>query len=343
MVFEVRCLAPQKGRNPAVLARFPNNPFWGTLSNIYTLIGKASSRLKSKQAGCFVLRSIGRMRVVTRKQAEIAVRDHLHGLIGTEPFLVSSGYSAHFRDWKRGLLDGLRPDLIEPHFQKGSGGELSRPVPKLSAAYSSSALCVNAFGPARESPDWLDFKGLKGFTEFAFEGKLPTGLGGTPPNLDFVARSPKRVLAVESKFLETLTPVIPEFAPVYEAAFQNCRCPRLHAAFTAVRSGSEPFAYLDVAQLLKHALGLINLPRREPLMTGKALTLGFVFWEPTNHDELSPYDQLRSELARFSSLMDGGKIEFVSIDYPSLWKRWLQAPQKASHASRLIERYSHPL
>jgi hypothetical protein len=283
------------------------------------------------------------MRVVTRKQAEEAVRDHLHGLIGTEPFCVSSGYPAHFRDWKKGLLDGLRPDLIEPHFQKGSGGELSRPVPKLSAAYSSSALCVNAFGPARECPEWLDFKGLKGFTEFAFEGKLATGLGGTPPNLDFVASSPKRILAVESKFLETLTPVIPEFAPVYEAAFQNCGCPRLHAAFTAVRSGSELFAYLDVAQLLKHALGLINLPRREPLMTGKALTLGFVFWEPKNRDELSPYDQLRSELARFAWLMDGGKIEFAAIDYPSIWKQWLQGPQTASHASRLIGRYCHPL
>jgi len=283
------------------------------------------------------------MRIVTRKQAEEAVRDHLHGLIGTEPFLVSSGYPAHFRDWKKGLLDGLRPDLIEPHFRKGSGGELSRTIPKLSAAYSSSALCVNAFGPARENPGWLEFESYTGFTEFAFEGKLPTGLGGSPPNLDFVARSPDQVLAVESKFLETLTPVIPEFAPVYDAAFQNCGCPRLLEAFTAVRSGSELFAYLDVAQLLKHALGLINLPRREPLMTGKDLTLGFVFWEPTNRDELSPYDQLRSELARFSCLMDGGKIEFVPIDYPSLWERWLQAPQTASHASRLIGRYSHPL
>lgn len=98
-----------------------------------------------------------------------------------------------------------------------------------------------------------------------------------------------------------------------------------------------------MAQLLKHALGLINLPRREPLMTGKDLTLVFVFWEPTNREELSPYDQLRSELARFSHLMDGGKIEFISIDYPPLWEQWLKAPQTASHASRLIERYSHPL
>lgn len=130
------------------------------------------------------------MRTVTRKQAEEAVRDHLHGLIGTEPFLVSSGYPAHFDDWRDGVFEGLPFDLIERDFRSGSGGELSSPIPKLSAAYSSSALCVNAFGPARANHGWLEFEGYTGFTDFAFEGKLPTGLRGEPTNLDFVASSP---------------------------------------------------------------------------------------------------------------------------------------------------------
>lgn len=220
--------------------------------------------------------------------------------------------------------------------------------PKFCAAYSSSALCANSFAPARENPSWLQFGDFSGFSEFLFEWKLKksdwkskTGSDGNPPNLDFVATTENRILAVESKYLETLEQKTPKFSDVYGEAFANCGCPVLERVYRSILAGDSEFHYLDAAQLLKHALGVIHYstPVGNPV---EERTLGYVFWEPENHEELEPYCSHREELRVFEQLMESSKVGFVSMSYPALWESWQQEPDTANHANTLIRRYSLP-
>jgi hypothetical protein len=57
--------------------------------------------------------------------------------------------------------------------------------------------------------------GIHGFRSIKFEQKLPTGLGGTPPNIEFIAENETDVIAIESKFLEYFGPKKPRFKSSY--------------------------------------------------------------------------------------------------------------------------------
>ena len=100
----------------------------------------------------------------------------------------------------RGYLGDAALNLRQPMsaralaaFDKADGGELrdrgDTPA-KMRALHSSSALGVNVFSYWEDRPDLtpllkaMDVVGGAGTLEF--ERKLPTGAGGTPPNLDVV-------------------------------------------------------------------------------------------------------------------------------------------------------------
>src|SRR5690606_24898035 len=127
-------------------------------------------------------------------------------LAGGAAFRSGTSHDDHFLEWKSNLLPGVGMESVRDDLSGGSGGVLyDKPggaPAKCCAPYSSSVLCVNTFGLARSEPVLLTIFGLSGFTTCRFETKLPTGLGGTPPNLDLVATSRNLRLAVESKFLE---------------------------------------------------------------------------------------------------------------------------------------------
>ena len=182
--------------------------------------------------------------------------------------VADSGYLQKYED---NLFRPLSMKALSA-FENGSGSELkpassTRPA-KMSALHSSSALAVNYFDywSDTESSPLLAALGIDGTSSgIRFEAQYPTGLPGTPPNLDVaIALNGGNVVAIESKFTEWLTPKSPTLSPFKSKYFESPdqwsskglhSCQRLAEAMQA---GTEKFRHLDAAQLLKHALGLAN-------------------------------------------------------------------------------------
>jgi hypothetical protein len=82
-------------------------------------------------------------------------------------------------------------------------------------------------------------------------------LRGTPPNLDVYLTTEREALAVESKFLEYLTPKVAS----YSNSYSREALPFCEQSWWKVLDDSKTAAarHLDVAQLVKHYLGLVSL------------------------------------------------------------------------------------
>jgi hypothetical protein len=249
------------------------------------------------------------------------------------------------RGYTKAPHDNLLPDLdtsILDDFSTGDGGELGGPLPKFCAAHSSAALAANSFGWFRFHPERLQLAGLGGFTEARFEKRLPTGLGGNPPNLDFFVAGPNGAVAIESKFTETLGSKKAEFASSYDKAVGDLAEPQWQQLFAVLKDDPKRFTCLDAAQLVKHYLGI-----RHSLSTqGGTLALVYVYWEPTNASEIPEFALHRDELSRFSDSVEGSAIRFFSLSYPTLWEQWTtpeMGKDAASHVDALRARYLMPV
>jgi hypothetical protein len=234
---------------------------------------------------------------------------------------------------------------VHAAFSRGSGSELIdngiRPA-KMRALISSSALAVNFFGfwagrsphssllaNAMELPD--------GLLEVTFEEKCPTGLRGIPPNLDVFLRWESAVLGIESKFTEWMTPKKPrlaEFRQKYlanDALWERYGLPRCQAVAHAHGSGSLGFQHLDVAQLLKHALGLVACH-------GPSARLGYVYWD----DRGTGGEAHAQELREFENLI-ADELGFRAWRYQKLATALSGANQKTDalehHLSAFVARY----
>lgn len=135
---------------------------------------------------------------------------------------------------ERGYLPSVEANLFRPlselaqrDFAHGSGSELvgtpTRPA-KMRALHSSSALAVNVFDfwHGRDAGPLLRALGIDGeLAALRFEAQFPTGLGGTPPNLDVALDlADGTVVAIESKFSEWLTPKSPNHQQLSAAYFK---------------------------------------------------------------------------------------------------------------------------
>ena len=244
----------------------------------------------------------------TAERAKKAIRQR-YNEISTQP-LRENGYAAR-PEWN--LVPGVRLEDIQADFLQGSGSELEG---KFCAAHSSSALAANTFGPWRNQPEKLNLLGMSGFTSFRFERQCPTGLGGIPPNLDFLVEGPEIVIGAESKFLEILTPKKPHFA----ASYKPENLPQMEKCWAdwmeELKEGPEQF--LDAAQLVRHYLGL----RNQPEFQRKKIILLYIFWEPENAMDFQEYRQHREELSVFESKVKKSEVTFFWMTYPQLWDQW---------------------
>jgi hypothetical protein len=233
------------------------------------------------------------------------------------------------------LVAGVRMIDFEADLAQGDGNELAE---KFRAAHSSSALAVNSFAPFKASlPDLRLPRGTV-FSELCFERKCPHGLAGRrAPNLDVFAESPERIVAIESKCLEPLTPHPAYFSPAYDTEIRDAR--RASAWFAQMQRLVEKprtYRWLDAAQLVKHAFGLAySLPDR-------ATTLLYLYWEPANRDAHPFFGEHRAEIDRFAGSVAGATPTFASMSYPDLWRSWRGSSQPEwlqTHAARLHARY----
>ena len=249
------------------------------------------------------------------------------------------GYLANYRD---NLRMPLSPGALEA-FQRGSGSELldgeGRPA-KMRALHSSSALAVNVFDfwTGRNPSRLLRALGVDGrATGLDFECKCPTGARGTPPNLDVVLFLHEELLVgIESKFTEWMTPKTDmgrSLAPYLDddGSFWS-RAGFLASHELANELYTEPATarhYLDVPQLLKHALGL---ERKAP---GNWKLL-YVYFEAAGEEGRAH----RAEIQRFEERV-GRELRFRALRYQQLVKA-LGVPEddaEMEYQTYLRERY----
>ena len=241
------------------------------------------------------------------------------------------------------LTDNLRQELSSgalKDFERGSGAELRdrgiRP-PRMHALRSSSALTANVFDywRARDARPLQRAFGLRDrITRVSFEEHFPTGLRGTPPNVDVVLTlEGHNHIAIESKFTEWLTPReriidLKYFAEGAEYWTQE-KLPKCQALAAAFRDDT-PFRFLDAPQLLKHALGIGRTKRGSH-------ELWYMYF-----DWKCPESEVHAkELARFATLV-GSEIRFRSMTYQQLFKRLAQTvtPRDQAYMDYLTARYS---
>ncbi len=249
----------------------------------------------------------------------------------------------------RGIEANLVPGVTRADFWedllRGDGSEISPDgvgPQKFCAAYSSSALVVNVFGPLHSAPQHLLLAGQHGFEDAGFEYKCPTSLRGKSPNLDLVAISDSLIVGVESKFTEILSPKEARFAASYERLFTEEIPAGWHGMYLSLKQNPRRFWHLDAAQLVKHYLGLRyhfrgrNTPKN----------LLYLFWEPSDGKEIPQFLKHRRELVEFKEEVDGGDVKFDYMSYPELWAEWLEHSQWSgmrTHVGHLWDRYAFPV
>jgi hypothetical protein len=245
--------------------------------------------------------------------------------LATEVEYDPRGYTAR---WQDNLFPGLPVAEIEQDFGAGAGQELDG---KFCAAHSSAALAVNAFGPWRNGPAALRVAGLTGFRSLRFEVTCPTGLGGTPPHLDVLADGTS-ILAIESKCTEWMVPKVARFSLSYDSLRISHGHSPWFELIQDLRINPSRFEFLDAAQLVKHALGLLAC------YSGRAVRLLYLYWEPGNAEDWPECQRHRAEAEDFANQVRTCCVQLVPMTYRELWSEWsLQC--KSSHLEYLRGRY----
>ena len=274
-----------------------------------------------------------------QERVEYAVAQRLRSLKGNEIF--RSERPGYTMSPEENLVPGVTKIDFWKDLEEGDGSELSdspRAPAKFCAAYSSSALVVNTFGPFRNSPEHLVLAGYSNFTQSQFERKCPTGLRGIPPNLDFFAAGSESLVAVESKFLETLRPRKASFKESYKTIMQTQAEPAWQSMYQSLLDDPKKYVHLDAAQLVKHYLGMRNTFRDCRI----AKVLFYLFWEPNNAEDIPEFNKHRDEVALFSREVAESEIRFVDLSYPQLWQDWSKIAawgSMAAHIDALKQRY----
>ncbi|MBL0158278.1 MAG: hypothetical protein IPP47_14420 [Bryobacterales bacterium] len=219
------------------------------------------------------------------------------------------GYSAR---WQDNLMVGLPLDEIAGDLGAGAGCELDG---KLCAAHSSAALVVNSFGHWRTDPSTLSLGGLTGFRSLRFEATCPTGLGGTPPHLDFLAEGDEPV-AVESKCTEWMLAKTSYFSPSYGRLLDSHGHSPWFKLIEYLRIHPNHYEFLDCAQLVKHAMGLIAR------YGARRVRLIYLFWEPGNSADFPECRRHHAEAKDLADRVNECSVQLVPKTYRDLWTGW---------------------
>ncbi|ROL60440.1 hypothetical protein D9V86_09395 [Bacteroidetes/Chlorobi group bacterium ChocPot_Mid] len=242
-------------------------------------------------------------------------------------------HNGYVNCWKENLLSGLDVKAVESDLKSGSGQELDK---KFRAIYSSSALCVNNFGILKDAKLCSNFEllGQTGFAPVVFEKKLPTGLKGTPPNLDAYFENDKCIICIESKYTEHFKKKKAKFKPKYEDNKDKILSYLPESFWKVKERYMNYYGYLDIAQLLKHTIGLINN------RNGKQPHLLYIYWQPENQDSIDVCNEHQKELEEFQEQMKTlTEISFHAMSYSEFWMKYENDKNIGEHIKIVIKRY----
>lgn len=240
--------------------------------------------------------------------------------------------NGYVKNYKDNLLTGIEEKYFVDDLLKGSGNELDR---KFKALWSSSALAVNNFVPIKMNLRDFSFLNYSEFTNAGFERKFPTGLNGTPPNLDFYLENQDVLIAFESKYLETFIKTKLKFAPSYFTLKDVNK-----KLYDLINKYNNQEHYLDIAQLIKHSLGLLKYKTQ----TKKEIILVYIYWEPINCENIVECKIHAIELKEFTQEIEIIKeIKFESIAYNSFWELFENNNKISSHIQLMREKYNYKI
>lgn len=224
----------------------------------------------------------------------------------------------------RGYVSSVDANLWRPlsetsrdAFEKGSGSELKC---KMRALHSSSALAVNFFdywtiGDRTVLEKLLDLPSTPNSMEF--EAQFPTGLRGTPPNIDvLIILDSGQTVAIESKFTEWLirkslrNPIFnPKYFPAADGPWKRRGLDACQSLAADIQIGRQQFLHFDAPQMLKHALGLAtNLHG--------SFSLWYIYFECRGRESAIH----NAEIKMFADRV-GAEIGFKSLTYQYLFSR----------------------
>lgn len=246
---------------------------------------------------------------------------------------------------KTDFLPGIPIDHVLRRLEEAGGKEIESG--KFSSPESSAALAVNCFGWFIPQPESLPaLPGLSGagtpqIVDVEFCARFPWS-GGRHPWLDAVVQTSTTLIGVESKRFEPFRDAkTANFSEAYDQDVWGPDMKRFERMRDRLRSGEIHFDYLDAAQLVKHAFGLVTTARRRSL----APVLFYVFAEPLERAgrPIAPEANSahRQEAKRFRDETCGDEVVFEFASYRDWFDTWDESKADlARHRDALIERFA---
>jgi hypothetical protein len=214
---------------------------------------------------------------------------------------------------------------------------------KLASPQSSAALAVNTFGWFVERPQALpafpgiDHMGPALKVDVEYCARFPWS-GGRHPWLDAVVETDRLLIGVESKRFEPYRDrKAVSLAAAYDRPVWGSGMGAFERMRDLLRSGEAQFEYLDAAQLVKHAFGLVTDAARKQ----KAPALVYLFAEPSELGgrpiDPGTFAEHRAEASRFAEAVSGGEVSFTALSYRDWLETWPAAGPVADHARAIVE------
>jgi len=237
----------------------------------------------------------------------------------------SDGYVSSIEE---NLIPGISKDMFFNELNNGKGKELES---KFLSIASSAALAVNNFALIRKYKEHFIFEHMTNFTEAGFEKEFSTDLRGIKPQLDFYLENENTVIGFESKFLEYFQETTVTFSESYNnLAYLD------KIWFELIEKYNGKKMTLDVAQLMKHAFGIIN----QSLKLNKKGILVFIYWLPLNYKDIETCRALLEQIDELSCNFKKQKqIEFKTISYLDFWDTYRNDLYLGKHVQNMISRY----
>ena len=173
--------------------------------------------------------------------------------------------------------------------------------------------------------------------------------GGRRPVLDCLAATHSELIGVESKRFEPYRGAkAARFSDTYWRPVWGDRMRGYERVRDSLRDDPRLFAFLDAAQLVKHAFGLRSEVDGSHVHTGLWPILFYLYAEPAHWPRNGrPVDAgaiagHREEIAYFARLVEGDEVAFIPCAWQCLLEAWQRdgAPDIGAHAARVMARYS---
>ncbi len=242
------------------------------------------------------------------------------------------------------FLAGVPADRVLDRLAKAGGNEVENG--KFASPESSSALAVNTFGWFIERPGLLPvLPGMKTgasplLVDVEYCARFPWR-GGRHPWLDAVVETECELVGVESKRFEPFRGhKPPSLSKAYDREVWGANMKPFEAMRNALRAGRETFEFLDAAQLVKHAFGLVTDGARKL----KAPMLVYLYAEPAalagRPISATALRQHRDEIARFGAAVTGAEVGFHAASYREWLDTWPNPPDPVGiHRKAVMERF----